>query len=471
MFDLQSVIKSAVPSQWNKNLIVGMAILFALMFFVNKYFTYHPVEDFHGCHTGFDIANPSSCNQPISKCAREDRWGPIQKNVKEYGDFGFTKDALTEGFVPWNSKEVGNYQVSLVRLDQESQKALFNDLVAEDKGKVDTSFLTPWRDQPHGTDQAKAYINHVLARLNRASDRKFHILDIQSTNKQAALDTRSNELVERWTAELFVQEKDSRKVHAHGTNIGMEVFVKGPTVQISKLYFITDNFYQRPLVGGQNVHDKYFRIKNPFHLEQPFFTSEDKVLPDQNTADDILTHHHKDLRTPEYRCFQEGGDVSADSKGECDVASGYWDKPVERDEECPFYRANKHYPNRLGGVNKDSKRCEMPVGTKTIGYRFISNDPAHKPWCYSCHVGADGQSGSAGPCCDEQMNTELYPMLGGKSDFMFPGDSLERGQHWKLLQQRGLNWRVHPTNIRDPTNKSQKQPIFNSFIGPGPGKL
>jgi hypothetical protein len=451
MFQIPSVLKS-----WNKNVVLGIVMLVAIMFFVNKF--YAPTQE-------------SFCDQPQScKPNHYGPWGPHQLNVQEYGDFGFTKDALTEGFVPWNSEDVGNYQVSLVRLDQESQRALFNSLAKEDKGKVDTSFLTPFRDQPHGRDQARAYINHVLARINRASDRKYHILDIQSTNKQAAMDTRSNELVERWTAELFIQEKDSRKVHAHGTNIGMEFFVKGPTVQIAKLYFITDNFYQRPLVGGQNVHKKHYRIKNPFHLTQPFFTSEDKVLPDTNESDEILVNHHKDLRTPQYRCFQESGESKAGSEASCDVASGYWDKPVERDEECPFFRANKHYPNRLGGVNPNTKKCEMPIGTKTIGYRFISNDPQHKPWCYGCIEGSQGP-GSWGPCCEEQRNVELYPHLGGIPDIAMPGDSIERGNNWKLLQERGINWRAHPTNIRSITNPSQKAPVFTSFIGPGPGKL
>ena len=185
-----------------------------------------------------------------------------------------------------------------------------------------------------------------------------------------------------------------------------------------------------------------------------------------------MVNHHKDLRTPQYRCFDgEGNESSKGSETQCDTSEGYWDKPVTNDSECPFYRANKNYPNRLGGVNPNSQRCEMPLGTKTIGYRFISNDPIHKPLCYNCHEGMDGMPGSLGKCCQQQRNVELYPELGGNPDFAYPGDEIERGNNWKLLQQRGLNWRKHPTNIRDITNKKQKQPVFNSFIGPGPGRI
>ena len=456
-----------ILQKFNTNVVTGIILIVVLIFVL---------------HWGVGISHeqfavPSSPQESariaISGC--EDRWGPIQLNIQDNGGpfpSGITKDALTEGFVPHNSAEVGSYQVSLVKLDQHSLETLFKSIVKSDAGKINTSYLSTFRDQPHGREQARAYINHVLARINRKSDRKFHILDIQATNKQSSFDTQTQKIVDRWTAELFIQEKDSRKVHAHAMNIRMEMLTQGSKVQIEKLHFITDYFYKRGLVGGDNVYDRNFRIKNPFNLQQPFFTSEDKLLPDTNESDEILTHHHKDLRTPQYRCFNGQGDANVDeSKGQCDVSKGYWDRPVQNDSECPFYRANKHYPNRLGGVNHDGKRCDMPVGTKTIGYRFISNDPAHKPWCYNCHIGADGMPGSAGPCCDEQRNVELYPELGGNPDYMFPGDQLERGQNWKVLQQRGLNWRAHPTDIRNINNPNQKQPIFNAFIGAGPGKL
>lgn len=432
----------------NNNTILGLALIIGLILVINRLYLKQRIESFCG---GGDV---QSIGYPRDR---------------EYGDFGYSHNTSKEEFVPWNSEEVGNYEVSQVKLDQSSLVKMFESLVSEDKGKVDTSFLTEFRDQPHGTDQAKAYINHVLARMNRASGRKFHILDVQVTNKQSAIDPRSNDIIERWTSELFIQDNQSQEVRANAMNISMEMYVKSGTVQITKLHFITDYFYQRPLVGGQNVHKKYFRIKNPFHLQKPFFTSDDQVIPDTYVGDQLLVDHHKDLRTPQYRCFQESGEMQDATQDSCNVSSGYWDKPVDNDSECPFFMANKNYPNRLGGVNPNTKRCEMPIGTKTIGYRYISNDPQHQPMCYNCHVGADGMPGSAGKCCAEQRNKELYPNLNGP-DYMF-NDVIERGQYWKVLKERGLNWQAHPTHIRDITDPLQKQPVFNSFIGPGPGEL
>ena len=176
------------------------------------------------------------------------------------------------------------------------------------------------------------------------------------------------------------------------------------------------------------------------------------------------------MKTPKYRCFEGTGDETGTTKEECDLSDGYWDKPVTRDEECPFFMKNKNYPNRLGGVDPNGNRCEMPIGTKRIGYRYVSADPVHKPWCFNCRIGQDGNPGSIGPCCDEQLNKDLYPNL-VSPDYAYPGDALERGQFWKELSERGLNWQRHPTNIRDVTNSTQKAPVFNAIIGPGPGKI
>jgi hypothetical protein len=310
------------------------------------------------------------------------------------------------------------------------------------------------------------YINSVLATINRNSNRKFHILDIQSVSKQIAAEQSTNAIVQKWSSELFIQEKDSRKVHASAMNIAMEMLVKGSVVQITDLHFITDYFYKKPLVDGMNVFEKYFRIKNPFSLQQPWFTSEDKVLPDTNTADVLLTDHHQDLKNPQYRCFGGDGSQQTNSQDECDTSSGYWDKPVTNDSECPFFMANKNYYNNYGGVNRNTGRCEMPLGTKTVGYRFLSNDPSNAPMCYNCEESVLGMPGGLGRCCEDQRDQQRYPNLNGP-DYAFPGDTVQRGQNWKVLADRGLHWQAEPTKIKDITNQKQKMPVFGSIIGPG----
>jgi hypothetical protein len=256
----------------------------------------------------------------------------------------------------------------------------------------------------------------------------------------------------------------------------MTLIVKPATraLVLKELYFITDHFYNRPLADGANPFDNFFRIKNPFHLQQPFFTTDDKVLPSDDQQIAMLRDHHKDLRTPQYRCFDANGEdaeaTPPSSQETCNLASGFWDKPVEVDEQCAFYKANKNFVNRLGGVHPDAQVCEVPKNMKRIGYRFTSSDPQHKPWCYNCNIGYNGDPGGIGPCCDEQRNKQLYPNL-VSPDFAYPGDQLERGQHWQELAERGLHWQAHPTKIRDVTNPHQKQPVFNAIVGSGPGAL
>jgi hypothetical protein len=385
---------------------------------------------------------------------------------------GAAAEGAVEQFVASNSREVGKKLSSITELDALALRSVFRAVVDADAGSalLNVSSFPPMRKTTYIREQALQYMDDILARIARRSDRHFHVLDVQSVGKEVTFDPTDRGLVERYMVNLFVQEKDKRQVHASAHNISMTFMVKPSTgeLAVAELYFITDHFYDRPLVDGDNKFDRFFRIKNPFHLQQPFFTTDDKVLPPDDQQIAVLRDHHKDLRTPQYRCFGATGEASTQSQ--CNLASGFWDRPVQTDEECPFYKANQNYVNRLGGVHPDGEFCEMPVNMKRIGYRFVSSDPQHKPWCYNCRIGADGNPGSAGPCCDEQRNKQLYPNLKGP-DYMFPGDVLERGQHWNELAERGLNWRRHPTSIRDVTNPRQRQPVFNAIIGPGPGKL
>lgn len=378
---------------------------------------------------------------------------------------------LQEHFVPSNAREVGKHVASMVEIDTLALKAAFKSVIDDSQGHFDVTKLPPFRHQAHTREQSLQYINDVLDKVNDVSGRNFYVLDVMSIRRESSFDPSDKGMVDRYTVNLFVQEKDKRKVHAAAYEISMTFIVKpiNAVIQIDKLYFISDHFYDKPLVDGINHFDNYFRIKNPFNLTQPFLTTDDKVLADDNSQIDLLKNHHRDLKTPGYRCFG-ATKYNITNQSQCEEFGGYWDKPVNADDECPFYHANKNYVNRLGGVHPDGKFCEMPVGTKRVGYRYVSNDPAHKPWCYNCKIGADGNPGSAGPCCDEQYNKQLYPNLNGP-DYMFPGDSLERGQHWQELGERGLHWRQHPTRIRDINNQRQKQPVFNAIIGSGPGKI
>lgn len=392
------------------------------------------------------------------------RWNPYKYDINDYPS-KISENIITETFVPWNSEHVGKHEVSITKLDQQEMIGFFNALINEDIEKIDITNIKSLRAQPHGREQARIYINYVLKRINKQSKRQYNILDIQTTYKETGINTNDNKIIDKWTCELFIQDKNAKQVNANGTNIRFVLYVQGKQYKITELHFITNHYYNKPLVDGMFPNEEYFRIKNKLALNQPFHTSNDKILLNDAKSDNVLINHHKELRQPQYRCFQEDGYDMNNNKHECDTSSGYWDKPVTNNNECPFYKSNKNYPNLHGGISAEDKQsCEMPLGTKRIGHRFISNDPIHKPLCYNCHdsgIGGGGPGG-LGPCCEEQRNKELYPNL-VSPDYAFPGD-FDRGQYWKLLKQRGLHWQSHPTRIKDITNSNQKAPVFNAFI-------
>lgn len=399
-----------------------------------------------------------------------------------------TSEPTKENFVAWNNEKVRDESPYGLIRDDEQVRRIFNQLVQEDANKFGSSFSN-FKETTTFEEEIKGIIHYVLRRINEKGNRRFVGLDTQSVKKEQTLDPEDRQIVNRWTVNMFIQEKNQLNVHGWSMNISFTLVQKGNILKIEKLHTITDHFYKKPLVDGINPYDKFYKLMNPFHLNKPWKTSgrvdgRDVLMSDEE-SEQLLDQWHRELKTPAYRCFTDAGSVteSKERKGffqtagdryknqeACEANKGKWDKPVENDNECPFYRANKNYPNRLGGIKLHTDQCEMPINTKTIGYRYVSSDPVHKPWCYNCKEGVDGP-GTWGPCCDEQLDPELYPQLGGNPDFAYPGDELERYQHRDVLAQRGLNWQRYPTRIRNIENQNQRQPTFGAIIGQGPGKI
>jgi hypothetical protein len=119
---------------------------------------------------------------------------------------------------------------------------------------------------------------------------------------------------------------------------------------------------------------------------------------------------------PRYRCFDNPDIVSKglcesqfDELGRPKKRPTFWDRPCEKNEECPFYQANKNYKNYRGGCIDG--RCEMPIGINQVAYRLY--DPKSLPMCHNCKTVSNPY------CCDEQ-----YP----SPDYAFQLDMFERLQ-------------------------------------------
>ncbi len=155
-----------------------------------------------------------------------------------------------------------------------------------------------------------------------------------------------------------------------------------------------------------------------------------------------------------HRCFKPNGESFPDAQNSNSCLSmdpmvpktGVWDKECQKDEDCPFFQANKNYPNTFGGCKNGF--CELPVGMNRIGFKHYDKQ---KPMCYNCNLKtevmtADGYSVikertctgvECNKCCDIQLNKKIYPNL-KSPDFVFPNDQLERAKYKELLSKNQL---------------------------------
>jgi hypothetical protein len=155
-----------------------------------------------------------------------------------------------------------------------------------------------------------------------------------------------------------------------------------------------------------------------------------------------------------HKCFKPNGDEYPEAKTSNACLSvdpnmektGVWDKECQKDEDCPFFQANKNYPNNFGGCSKGV--CQLPVGMKRIGFKHYTKD---KPLCYNCNLKdevmtADGYSViserqcsgiECNKCCDIQLKKTIYPDM-KSPDFVFENDQIERAKHKQLLERNNL---------------------------------
>lgn len=92
------------------------------------------------------------------------------------------------------------------------------------------------------------------------------------------------------------------------------------------------------------------------------------------------------------------------------------DKVCTFNNECPFYKSNKNYPNNRGGCMKDGT-CEMPIGVKRLGY----TKHVDQPFCYQCKNINDRF------CCESQEAQVLRKQTQLKSaDYAFSNDREDR---------------------------------------------
>ena len=116
--------------------------------------------------------------------------------------------------------------------------------------------------------------------------------------------------------------------------------------------------------------------------------------------------------------------------------NGIWDAPCQIDNDCPFYKANKNYPNNKGKCNKESGVCEMPLGIIPIGFKKYGKI---EPDCYNCSILSLNTK-----CCNKQSESIEKGTVNYKSpDYIFANDEKERKEYKEELESLGL--KVNPS--------------------------
>lgn len=118
--------------------------------------------------------------------------------------------------------------------------------------------------------------------------------------------------------------------------------------------------------------------------------------------------------------------------------TGVWDKSCIYDEDCPYFKRNRNYPNSRGGCINGY--CEMPVNLKRIGFKQINDAKVNDIICYNCNQ-KDNTSCiglNCNKCCEEQKDKKKYPNL-DSPDYAFEKDFSDRIKHTTIFKKKNIS--------------------------------
>lgn len=110
---------------------------------------------------------------------------------------------------------------------------------------------------------------------------------------------------------------------------------------------------------------------------------------------------------------------------------GIWDAPCKKDDDCPFYQANKNYPNTRGKCLADGT-CELPLNMRGLGFKKYDTKEQYQPLCHNCPPITDCVGLECSMCCDLQKTQKINP------DYAFSNDKEERSLYKNTLETKSL---------------------------------
>ena len=132
------------------------------------------------------------------------------------------------------------------------------------------------------------------------------------------------------------------------------------------------------LLFAEYLDKEYNFDSNNIHLsiseENPSYVTDEYINNYRNTIKNYLKTE-KDTNKKENKKYSENPYCfykDALDKNNCisytpEEGVGIWDTPCKYNEECPFFKKNRNYPNSRGGCINGY--CEMPTNIKTLGYK------------------------------------------------------------------------------------------------------
>jgi len=213
-------------------------------------------------------------------------------------------------------------------------------------------------------------------------------------------------------------------------------------------YYYSDQVIDTNTSDVMSISDKsiLFKEKNLKYIDPTEISDMDSTLFDSNSLkskiEDRIMNVSRDKKYSNHRCFglvngisqelpQYNNPIFCKSFHPEINQNGIWDAPCQVNTDCPFYKANKNYPNDFGKCNKETGICEMPNGIIPIGYTKYGRI---EPDCYNC-----GANYSDNKCCSTQAKNIISGINNYKSpDYIFKNDESYRKQFSEDLKSIGL---------------------------------
>ena len=193
-----------------------------------------------------------------------------------------------------------------------------------------------------------------------------------------------------------------------------------------------------PSVRAKSPYVKYIDITETNDIDSTMFNNSSL----SNKIEDRIMNVARDKQYTNHRCYglvdgisqelpQYKNPIFCKSFHPEINQNGIWDAPCQVNSDCPFYKANKNYPNENGKCDKVSGQCEMPMGIIPIGFTKFGKI---EPNCYNC-----GANTLDSKCCGTQAENIKSGIVNYNSpDYVFSGDEPSRKQFEKEIKSLGL---------------------------------